>query len=103
MSTADEPEFYLDGLLWCHTPMWSIQRRSGRCYRCLFCNTAIDATTAEVDVWLAATQERPDLGFWGTPYEQRRNKLLGRLRWVRIMADGSYTLRWSNTKPWPTN
>lgn len=110
VKSDEEGPFYLDGLLYCHAPMWSVTGRGGsRRYTCKVCRVSIDALAAEVEVWERATAERPELGFWGTPYTERAARLAGLLRWARQVGDGRYILRWHDASairaargPWPT-
>ncbi|GAA1794316.1 hypothetical protein GCM10009682_15130 [Luedemannella flava] len=96
----EEGPFYLDRFLYCHAPMWAVIDRRGRRYRCKVCNQSIDALAAEVEVWEQATAERPELGFWGTPYEERAARLTGVLRWARRLDTGGYVLRWIGSLGW---
>jgi hypothetical protein len=89
-----EELFYLAGLLYCHAPMRPETSRQGRLYRCGVCSDMIDALSAEVEVWELATNQRPGLGFWGTPYEERAARLRDVLRWARLLKTGRYLLRW---------
>lgn len=92
---APRPEqpFYLNMLLWCHQPMQPVTFRPDRTYQCGSCKRAVDALTAEVDVWDIVIKTRPTLGTAHTPYRMRAAILFEAVASVQLTGDG-YLIQW---------